>query len=478
VTVSASSSDVLTWPIIGPALRWRHARTALQLVMLGVALVAVVHGLVGPQLAPANLATVLTWVHYRGLLIVALLAAGNLFCTGCPFILVRDAGRRLRAPTARWPRWLRRKWPALVLFAAVLFAYELFDLWSLPRATAWLVLAYFAAALAVDLVFAGASFCKYVCPIGQFNFLASTVSPLELRIRRPDTCRSCETADCIKGRRSVEAPLRVVQRGCELGLFLPSKVGNLECTFCLDCVQACPHDNIGIMTRVPGQELADGRRRSAIGRLAQRWDLVALVVVFVFGALLNALGMIAPIHAIERWLAVALATPVEAPVLAIVFAAGLVAVPLVLLGAAASASAAVSGTTLVRHLGAFPYALVPFGVGVWAAHYGFHFLTGVLTIVPVTQSAVLDLFGQAWLGAPHWAWVGLRPGAVFPIQLGLLALGTLGSIGVTFLVAERESPARPIAVALPWVAVTLLLAAVAAWMLAQPMEMRAVGMLG
>ena len=106
----------------------------------------------------------LTWVHYRGLLIVALLAAGNLFCTGCPFVLVRDTARRLHAPTARWPRWLRRKWPALVLFVAVLFVYELFDLWALPRATAWLVLGYFGAALAIDLTFAGGQLLQVRLP--------------------------------------------------------------------------------------------------------------------------------------------------------------------------------------------------------------------------------------------------------------------------------------------------------------------------
>ena len=292
MTPSASGSDVFTWPVIGPALRWRHARTALQLVLLLLAAALVAHGLFGPQLAPANLATVLTWVHYRGLLIVALLAAGNLFCTGCPFILVRDAARRLHAPAARWPRWLRRKWPALALFVAVLFVYELFDLWALPRATAWLVLGYFGAALVIDVAFAGASFCKYVCPVGQFNFIASTLSPLEMRVRRPDTCQACQTVDCIKGRRAPEAPLRVMRRGCELNLFLPAKVGNLDCTLCFDCVQACPHDNIGLVTRTPGAELADARRRSGIGRLAQRRDLVALTVVFVFGGLLNAFAMI------------------------------------------------------------------------------------------------------------------------------------------------------------------------------------------
>lgn len=475
---SAFGSDVFTWPVIGPALRWKHARTTLQLVLLTVTALMVLHGLAGPQLAPANLATVLTWVHYRGLLIVALLAAGNLFCTGCPFILVRDAARRVHAPAARWPRWLRRKWPAIVLFVAILFVYELFDLWALPRATAWLVLAYFGAALVIDTVFAGASFCKYVCPIGQFNFVTSMLSPLELRVREPATCSACRTVDCIKGRRAPEAPLQVVRRGCELALFMPAKVGNLDCTLCLDCVQACPHDNIALAARVPALELADGRRRSGIGRLAQRWDLVALVVVFVFGALLNALGMIAPVYVLERQIASVIGTTTEAPVLGVVFVFALAIAPAVLLGGAASWSAAVTGSSVRGQLLAFVYGLVPFGAGVWAAHYGFHLLTGLFTVVPVTQSAVLDLAGQAWLGAPHWTWVGLQPGAVFPIQLGLLALGTMGSLGVTYLIAERESPSRTLAAAAPWVTLALLLFVVAVWMLAQPMEMRAAGAFG
>ncbi|MGH9372257.1 MAG: 4Fe-4S binding protein, partial [Vicinamibacterales bacterium] len=272
------SADLLRWPLVGSLLRWRHARTALQLCGLLAATIIVLHGLFGPQVGPRNLATVVTWVHYRGLLVVALLAAGNFFCTGCPFVLVRDMARRQHRPTRRWPRWLRNKWIGIALFAGVLFAYELFDLWALPRATAWLVLGYFGAALAIDLVFTGATFCKHLCPIGQFNFAASTLSPLEVMVRDRDVCRSCRTSDCIKGRRAPDAPGVTIQRGCELGLFLPSKVGNLDCTFCLDCVQACPHDNIMLASRAPGAELAETRRRSGIGRLAQRPDIAALAV--------------------------------------------------------------------------------------------------------------------------------------------------------------------------------------------------------
>src|SRR5688500_4787365 len=174
--------DLFRGRALGGFARWRHTRRLLQLVLLTTAAVVVIHGLFGPQLASRNTATVFTWVHYRGLLVLALVAIGNLFCTSCPMILVRDAGRRLTHPALRWPRALRGKWIALALFAAVLFAYELFDLWELPRATAWLVLGYFATALVVDVLFAGASFCKYVCPVGQFNFAGSLMSPTELQV--------------------------------------------------------------------------------------------------------------------------------------------------------------------------------------------------------------------------------------------------------------------------------------------------------
>src|SRR6185436_2331745 len=75
--------------------------------------------------------------------------------------------------------------------------------------------------------------------------------------------------------------------------------------------------------------------------------------------------------------------------------------------------------------------LIPFGFGLWIAHYAFHFLTGVLMIVPVAQSAAADLFGWALLGDPLWKLAGMRPGAVFPIQIGFVMLGTLGSLAVT-----------------------------------------------
>ncbi len=476
------SVDVLRWPVIGTFLRWKHARTSLQIAFLAAAVVVVLHGLTGPEIASANLSTVLVWVHYRGLLVVALLAMGNLFCAGCPFIRVRDWGRRLHVPTRIWPARLRGKWLALVLFAAVLFSYELFDLWALPGATAWLVLAYFAAALAIDLVFSGATFCKHLCPVGQFNFVGSAISPLELRIRDDATCASCRTADCVSGRYAASdgasARGTLVQRGCELGLFLPAKVGNVDCTFCLDCVQACPHDNIALAARTPGVELADDRRRSGIGRLVARPDLAALAVLFTFGALVNAFAMVSPVYRLEAWLAGLLGTSREWPVLGALFVFGLIVAPAVVIAVAAAGTRMLTGDRRLTS-GAialrFVHGLVPFGFGVWMAHYGFHLLTGALVIVPVTQSAVADVLGWPALGGPFWRWAGMRPGAVFPIQVGCVLFGAIGALGVIQLIAQRDFPDRAGRAALPWVLALIALAVLAIWILFQPMEMRGLG---
>ena len=153
--------------------------------------------------------------------------------------------------------------------------------------TAFLLLAYILGALVVDSIFEGASFCKYVCPIGQFNFVASMVSPLELGAKSQAVCASCETRDCIRGNET--------QRGCELELYIPQKVGNLDCTLCMDCVKACPHDNIAITAQTPVRDLLRDPIRSSLRRLSARIDVATLILVVIFSSLLNAAVMIAPV---------------------------------------------------------------------------------------------------------------------------------------------------------------------------------------
>ena len=102
----AIGRDVLRLPIIGPLLRHRHGRLALQSLLTLVALALVIDGFTGPQSASRNLATVTPWVHLRGLVVLVLLLAGNFFCMGCPFTLPRSLAKRLSIRGRRFPRAL------------------------------------------------------------------------------------------------------------------------------------------------------------------------------------------------------------------------------------------------------------------------------------------------------------------------------------------------------------------------------------
>jgi ferredoxin len=484
--IPTSDFDLLRVPGVGRFLKWRHSRTLLQIPLLLVSVVMILQGLFGPQLAPKNLATVLSWVHFRGALVLVLLGAGNFFCLACPFMAVRNAARRFFKPWMNWPRALRNKWASVALFVAILFVYELFDLWNSPWWTAWLIVGYFLAALLIDGVFKHATFCKFVCPIGQFNFVASTVSPLEVKVRDLDVCARCGTKDCIRGRREFAGPRAgqkpdfvVLQRGCELALFQPLKVGNMDCTFCLDCVHACPHDNVGVISRLPAAELLSDPMRSGIGLFSRRKDIAALVMVFTFGALLNAFGMASPVYALEKWLGAALHIKDEAPVLGLIFGFVLVVEPLLLLGLAAWLAKAWSGSTrpVVPLAVRYSYALAPLGFGMWLAHYGFHFFSGLYTFIPVAQNALASV---RWpiLGAPAWRLTGIPARFVQPMEMGFLLLGLAGSLLVAYRLAEEDAPRRIIAAFAPWASVSVILWLASMWLLYQPMEMRAMLMGG
>ena len=259
--------DVLRVPLLGSMLKWRHARVAMQVPMFLLAALLIADGLRGPQVAAMNLAGVLPWIHWRGLLILSLLALGNVFCMACPFMLPRTIARRWLPANWNWPRWLRSKWLAVGLLGLFLWAYEAFSLWDSPWWTAWIAIGYFAAALVIDGFFRGAVFCKYLCPIGQFNFVQSLMSPLEIKVREPARCATCATKDCIRGGATIGGGFIP---GCELNLYQPRKAGNMDCTFCLDCIHACPHDNIGILVAPPGKELWHDPLRSGIGRFGRR----------------------------------------------------------------------------------------------------------------------------------------------------------------------------------------------------------------
>jgi hypothetical protein len=259
--------------------------------------------------------------------------------------------------------------------------------------------------------------------------------------------------------------------GCELHLHQPRKAGNMDCTFCLDCVHACPHDNVGVAAIAPGRALWDDPYRSGVGRFSRRPDLAALVLVLTFGAFANAAGMVAPVLEWRERL--------RSPLLgaSLLYLAALVLLPVVAAGGAAA---------LGRRLGRLPagpvevatrfaFALAPLGLGMWLAHYGFHLLTGFGAALPAAQRFAADM-GLTVLGAPDWACNCCRPVADWVLRLELLALdgGLLLSLYAGHCVARSLAPrpGRALGALAPWALLMLLLFAAGVWLVFQPMQMR------
>ena len=451
--------DLLLAPVIGRLMRWKFFRPVLQSVMFALAAAVVLDGLLGPQASPVNLAGVLPWLHWSGFSAVALLAVGNLFCMACPFTFARDLGRKIFPSTREWPRALRSKWLAVALLAGFFWAYEYLNLWDSPGWTAWIIVFYFAGAMLVDGIFKNASYCKYVCPIGQFNFVASLVSPMEVRVREADVCSSCRTHDCIRG--------NAYQRGCELLLFQPRKSGNMDCTFCLDCVKVCPHDNVGILAVAPGRDIIADPRRSSLVQFARRPDVAALVLVFVFSAFANIAAMVVPVRDLEEAARRSVGPQAAGFLWFAVFAFSVVALPLALARVCAWLSCAASGQKLPDLASGFSVALAPLGFAMWVAHISFHLFSGVLTPWPILLRVARDLgLGTA---VPDWN----VPAPVFDGLPGLQILFLNAGLLFSLWILWRKSLAltrRATPVFLPWAFLAAALYAAGIWLIFQPID--------
>ena len=477
--------DVLRLPVLGRLLRGRHGRLLLQTPFALVALALVVDGFTGPQMAARNLATVTPWVHLRGLVVLVLLLAGNLICMGCPFTLPRTLAKRLSIRGRRFPQRLRNKWLALFSLFALFFAYEYLDLWASPWLTAWLIIAYFVASFVLEALFSESAFCKYICPLGSFNIVYSTLSPSGIAVKSHDVCASCVGHECVNGSYAPEPTIRVDQipieggeatrplrvthgphgtLGCGTELFAPQMRGNMDCTLCLDCVRACPHDNVSLFTRASGAEL------SRADSWPRRWDVSLLVIALAFMGLSNAFGMVPPYYALQETLALNLGVRSEFLALLLIFAVGNLLLPLM-----AAVCAATLGRRLTRFhrrdslrdtVAAFAPAFAPVGFGIWFAHYSFHLLVGPGLIAPVIQ----EFFG----GLGDWArWsFSLDQNLIGLIQLLALVGGFLWSLRLAQKTALRLYRRKALLGMLPWALVFLLLM-LAAWQIfTLPMEMR------
>ena len=291
--------DVLRLPFLGPFLRWRHARLAVAARRDGPRRWSVIaDGLFGTQVAAMNLAGVLPWIHWRGFLVLGLLAAGNVSCMACPFLVPRTLARRWLPAGSAGRGGCASKWPSVVLLAPVLLGVRGVRPLGQPAVDG----------LDRDRLFRGGLRRRRPVSRGVVLQVPLPDRPVQLRAVADFAAggegpRPAESATPAGRRTASGATPRRASPAANWACTCRGRAGNLDCTFCLDCVHACPHDNVGILAVAPGHDLWNETHHSGIGRLQDRPDVAALILVLVFAAFANAAGMTGPVLAWQERLA-------------------------------------------------------------------------------------------------------------------------------------------------------------------------------
>jgi len=275
---------------------------------------------------------------------------------------------------------------------------------------------------------------------------------------------------------------------------LPNKAGNLDCTLCMDCVKACPQDNVSITLQSPLRDLSRDPVRSSLGRTSTRTDLAVLILVVVFSSIANAAVMITPVARFfsglrqqHPW--------ASGPLLSLLFTGLLSAVLLLLYFGAAKLMQSFSTHQTFRTVFCrFSLALLPLGLSIWLGHLAFH-LASSWSSIPALLQHIGAQFSTARSVAAHVATMPHKQMAassssmftpllgangldLFDLQIWIVNLGLFISwyAGRRVIRQMVNSRRRIWSMSAVWAAGSTALYAVAVWIFTQPMYMRGMRM--
>lgn len=261
---------------------------AVFIVMLAGYIFAILAGVIGTPVGSHNFSIVFVWIAWWAILIlVAVPFFGRGWCAVCPIPLPGEWLQRgaVLNPPDKKPKWLNLRWPKalrniwlqnisflmLALFSSVLL--------TTPNITAIILAAMLFAAIGLSMVFERRAFCRYLCPVGGFIGLYSQTAPIELRIKDKQVCVTCEGKPCYNGSAN--------GYGCPWDVFPGGLTKNTYCGLCMECIRACPHDNIAINLRSFSVDLAKPSAR--IDEAFKAFIMLASAMIYA-GVLLGPWG--------------------------------------------------------------------------------------------------------------------------------------------------------------------------------------------
>lgn len=272
--------DLLSLPWLRPLFENPWPLFIVRSIALVGFIFTILAGLVGTPVGSHNFAIIFVWLAWwTALKLVFIPFGGRAWCSVCPLPLpgewLQRGGLIQKGPPRqkaglRWPKKLRRAWlqATLFLLIGIFSAVTLTD----ARVTAWILFLLFGMAATLSLFYEDRVFCKYICPIGGFSALYARISPIELRVKNIDVCLTHREKSCYQE--------------CPWGLYPVAFRDSTQCGLCMECLRACPKDNIALRLRPFGTDLGTSER--ADGRNDETFlALVLLGTALSFSAVFN-----------------------------------------------------------------------------------------------------------------------------------------------------------------------------------------------
>lgn len=462
--------DLLSVGWINAALRSRVFRFGLQLFFVGAFLLIIVAGLFGNQNPALNIAPILTWTIWWALLIVLIMFAGKAWCYVCPWDAIAGWAEKLSlwrknddglSLGLRWPRIIRNVSIATILFIGLTWVELGFGVTMKPCVTAWLAVAMLLMAVASALVFDRKSFCRYGCLVGRVSGLYALFAGTEVRPRQRGVCERCHTKECVKGSETAY--------GCPTFIYPGKLETNTYCIQCMECIQACPHDNLAVNLRPWGSDLAvEGKPRTDEAYLA----LLMLSITGFHGLTMTAAWQQLT-DAIQKQVSVGRVVGFSLGMLALML------MPIAIYAALIGLSKILAGTAVAKPLTyrdyfiRYAYAVLPIALFYHIAHNLEHLLMEGPKVLALASDPLgwnWNLFGTAdWTIPPMISLDKLWIAQVFLVLVGhVYSLWVAQKTSLRLFGTSRAAFRSQ----LPMLAGMILFSIFSLWLLKQPMEMR------
>ncbi len=265
VTVEANRRRLPGWrldlyrvPWLRNLLASRWPQLTLRIITVLGFLFTLLAAQVGPRVGSRNFAIIMVWIAWWTALKLAFIPlGGRSWCSICPVALPGDwlqqgglTPNRLHRNglNLRWPKILRGAWlqSGGFLLIGLFSAVTLTD----PHLTGWVLLGIFILAIAMSLVFEHRAFCSYICPIGGFSGMYAKAAPVELRVVDRQVC--------------ADHPDKLCYQACPWGLYPLALKDSSACGLCMECLRACPKDNLALNLRPYSTDLGQPTRMARL----------------------------------------------------------------------------------------------------------------------------------------------------------------------------------------------------------------------